>query len=61
MDDLRRQRMLFGALLFGAPIGMAVLAGVALQQPRAALLVLLVFAAPMALGLWALLRRDRPD
>ncbi|MCS6773822.1 MAG: hypothetical protein RMM31_03740 [Anaerolineae bacterium] len=60
MDDLSRQRLLFGLALFGLPLVLAAVAGVLLQQPRAALLVLLVFAAPMALGLWAILRRDRP-
>ncbi len=47
----------FGALLVVAPIAVAVVFSAIAQQPRAAVLVLVLFIAPMALGAWLLFRK----
>lgn len=52
-DDLKWRRF-FGGVLIGGPVLGAIILLLISQQPRALLIMAIIFAAPMLLGAWLL-------
>jgi hypothetical protein len=52
-DDLKWRRF-FGRVLIGGPVLAAIILLMITQQPRALLIVALIFATPMLMGAWLL-------